>query len=231
MGDPTDQPRASTLSTVQSKILHAIDAYQRLHDRPPTTRDICRAVGITAPGHVQHHVTMLQKRGYLTREPHTSRSIHLTTPPGLPIRGLIAAGGQLDLFDDEQRGEYLDLTAHMPTHGIIEQEAGEIQEYALEVRGDSMIDDFFFNDDYILVRPSRVAQPSDIVVATHPLANGQRGAATVKRFYIEQVRKRIRLQPANDAIPPTFVDAEEWDREWSIQGTVTAVYRPLRRLP
>jgi repressor LexA len=217
------------LSMVQAEILRAIETYQRSHDRPPTIRDICRAVGITSPAQVQHHITMLQRRGYLTREPHTSRSIHLTQPTGVPIRGLIAAGGQLDLFDDEQHGEYLDLTAHLRTGGTAREEVAEVQEYALEVRGDSMIEDHIFDGDYVLVRPGPVAQSGDIVVAVHMLANGQRGAATVKRFHFERARSRIRLQPANAAFPPTCVSAEEWDREWSIQGIVTAVYRPLRR--
>jgi repressor LexA len=231
MSDEGQGPSNALPGEMPDKILRAIERYQRTHNRPPTIRDICRAVDITSPSQVQYHVIMLEKKGYLTRDPHTSRSIQLTQPPGVPILGLIAAGGQLDLFDDEQHGEYLDLAAHMRTSGITEQKAGEVQEYALEVRGDSMIEDHIFDGDYVLVRPGRVAQLGDIVVAVQMLANGQRGAATVKRFYIEHARSRIRLQPANAAFLPIFVGAEEWDREWSIKGIVIAVYRPLRRAP
>jgi repressor LexA len=186
---------------------------------------------------------MLEKQGYLSREPHTSRSIRLTrapgmtipgmTIPGVPIRGLIAAGEPLDLFDDESPADRLDLGVHLRSSDLTREDAADAQEqeFALQVRGDSMIEDRIFDGDYVLVRPGKEAHQGEIVVAVHITANGQRGAATIKRLYVERSRRRVRLQPANAAHPPIYVKADTWAREWEIQGIVTAVYRPFPSTP
>jgi len=129
------------------------------------------------------------------------------------VHGLIAAGAPLDIFADDQQ-EMLDLTQHARR---------DTSEYVLQVRGSSMIEDHIADGDYVLVDPDAHVGDGDIIVATRKTATGEHGAATLKRIFKE--RDRIRLQPANQEMDPIYVGAAEWDREWTVQGKVTAVYR------
>jgi repressor LexA len=198
------------LSDPQAKILDFIERYMRTEGRPPTNREIGHAVGIGSTGHVDYHLTVLEKKGYIARERKKSRGIRLAQQEqqGLRIHGTIAAGAPLDIFIDQQ--DVLDLSGHT-------------REYVLLVRGESMIEDHIADGDYVLIFPTKVASDGDIIVATRRTSNGANGAATLKRFYRE--RDRIRLQPANSQMDPIYVPAGEWDSEWEIQGKVTAVYR------
>ena len=198
------------LSNPQAKILHFIEAYTREYGRPPTNREIGKEVGIASTGHVDYHLTVLEKKGYLIRERKKSRGLRLVQEDlGLRIEGTIAAGAPLDIFDPGQQ-EVLDLTRHT-------------REFVLQVRGQSMIEDHIANGDYVLVERDRPISDGDIIVATHRQATGDRGAATLKRIYREN--DRIRLQPANSEMDPIYIPAHEWDEEWEVQGKVTAVYR------
>jgi repressor LexA len=199
------------LSNPQARILSFIGAYAREHGRPPTNREIGKEVGIGSTGHVDYHLTVLEKKGYLIRERKKSRGLRLVheEQPGLRIAGTIAAGVPLDIYDAAQQ-ETLDLARHT-------------REYVLRVRGQSMIEDHIADGDYVLVQGDTNYNDGDIIVATHKLATGENGAATLKRFYREN--GRIRLQPANSDMDPIYVSAKEWDDEWEVQGKVTAVYR------
>jgi repressor LexA len=198
------------LSNPQAKIVHFIEAYTREYGRPPTNREIGKEVGIASTGHVDYHLTVLEKKGYLIRERKKSRGLRLVQEDrGLRIEGTIAAGAPLDIFDPGQQ-EVLDLARHR-------------REFVLQVRGQSMIEDHIADGDFVLVERDTPITDSDIIVATHRLANGDRGAATLKRLYREN--DRIRLQPANSEMDPIYIPAQEWDDEWEVQGKVTAVYR------
>lgn len=199
------------LSDPQARIYTFIEEYMRLNGRPPTNREIGGAVGIGSTGHVDYHLTVLEKKGYILRERKKSRGIRLAREEGygLRIEGTIAAGAPLDIFASDQQ-EMLDLTAHS-------------NEYVLLVRGQSMIEDHIADGDYVLVTRDRDYHDGDIIVATHTTANGDGGAATLKRIYLE--RDRVRLQPANATMDPIYVGRSEWETEWEVQGKVTAVYR------
>ncbi len=200
------------MSDIQSKILAFIEEYTRKHGRPPTNREIGAKVQIHSTGHVDYHLTVLERRGYIVRERKMSRGIRLATqePAGLRMYGTIAAGQPIDIFADQQEPP-LDLGRHQ-------------REYVLKVQGNSMIDDHINDGDCVLVLPDVAINDGDIIVATHWTA-GADGAATLKRIYRE--RDRIRLQPANSTMGPIYISRDEWDREWKVQGKVTAVYRSL----
>jgi repressor LexA len=202
------------LKGLQSNIYSFIEHYMREHGRPPTNREIGEAVHVESTGHIDYHLTMLEKKGYIARERKKSRGIKVMReePRGLRIEGTIAAGAPLDIFTSDQQ-EMLDLCSHTQEHP---------NEYVLQVRGQSMIEDHIADGDFVLVERG-VYNDGDIVVAIHSTENGDRGAATLKRFYRE--KDGMRLQPANATMEPIFISKREWDREWDIQGKVTAVYR------
>ncbi len=197
----------------QAEIYSFIEKYSRMHGMPPTNREIGEAVHVRSTGHIDYHLNMLDKKGYIQREHKKSRGIKVLReePQGVKIKGTIAAGQPLDIFEADQQ-EMLDLGMHTarPT------------EYVLQVRGRSMIDDHIADGDYVLIEPEAHIEDGDIIVATHK-TDGVEGAATLKRIYREA--DRVRLQPANAEMPPIYVDRGEWDREWEVQGKVTAVYR------
>ncbi len=199
------------LSDPQARIFAFIEDYSNHNGRPPTNREIGTAVGIGSTGHVDYHLTVLEKKGYIVRERKKSRGIRIVREdrPGLRIAGTIAAGVPLDIFHTTHP-DTLDLAQHS-------------REYVLLVRGNSMIDDHIADGDFVLIDPDAYINDGDIIVATRKVATGEDGAATLKRIYRE--RERIRLQPANATMDPIYVDAREWDNDWVVQGKVTAVYR------
>jgi repressor LexA len=200
------------LSDPQAKIYHFIGEYTRRHGRPPTNREIGEAVHIHSTGHVDYHLTILEKKGYILRERRKSRGIRLASGEEsqvLRIAGTIAAGAPLDIYAPAQQ-DILDLTTHN-------------REYVLLVRGQSMIEDHIADGDYVLVDKAAYINNGDIIVATHKTANVEGGAATLKRLYKEN--DHIRLQPANSEMNPIIISSEEWNNEWEVQGKVTAVYR------
>ena len=167
---------------------------------------------IHSTGHVDYHLTILEKKGFILRERKKSRGIRLTSGDegqALRIAGTIAAGAPLDIYATGQQ-ELLDLSAHT-------------REYVLLVRGQSMIEDHIADGDFVLVDQSAYINNGDIIVATHKTGNVEGGEATLKRIYKES--DHIRLQPANSEMNPIIISSQEWNSEWEVQGKVTAVYR------
>jgi repressor LexA len=92
---------------------------------------------------------------------------------------------------------------------------GNESTFALQVRGDSMIEDHICSGDFVLAEKTDAVKNGDIVVA---LVEGSE--ATLKRYYADS-DGRIRLQPANASMAPIFVDPSSLQ----IQGRVLAVMR------
>jgi len=80
-------------SDIQKKIYEFIVEYIRDQGMPPTNREIGSAMKIASTGHVDYHLSMLEKKGHITRESKKSRGIKLVQQPfGIPVMGSIAAG-------------------------------------------------------------------------------------------------------------------------------------------
>jgi repressor LexA len=159
-------------------------------------------------------------QGRLRRLP-GSRGALPARPAGLPIRGAIAAGSPLDIFDggEEESLELAALAAALPGNSIPYQR----ELYALRVRGDSMLEDGILDGDYVLIAPSPTVVHATIAVAVRDSANGGRGEATRKWVFVYE--DEVHLRPANSAYATRVVPREEWDQEWRIQGALVGVYR------
>ena len=108
-------------------------------------------------------------------------------PAGIPLAGRVAAGAPVEAV---QNIESLSLTSCF----------GESDDlFALEVTGNSMIDEDIREGDYVICRRSRIAENGQLVIAIVDDEN-----ATLKRFYREP--DRARLQPANDDYQPIYSD-------------------------
>ena len=214
--------RRQKADELRARIFDAVEAYWQTHGRPPTIREIGVAVGIAAPSHVAHHVDALVLQGRLRQEPGV-RGIFLARPFGLPVEGNIAAGVPLDLFDAGEQ-ELLEFGEMMSAPLGIAVGAYLLKEiYALRVRGQSMIEDGILDGDYVLIDRNAPLMTGAIAVALKRAGDGDRGAATLKRIFVQD--DGVLLQPANAAFAPLHISKEEWEGEWEVQGKVVAVYR------
>ncbi len=198
-------------SDIQNRIYDFIVEYIRDEGMPPTNREIGSAMKIASTGHVDYHLTMLEKKGLIARESKKSRGIKLIQQPfGIRVMGTIAAGEPIEIFTDPS--EMLNASREIEQQGV----------YALVVKGQSMIEDHICDKDYVVIKPQSTCENGDIVVAVNLQGNGR---ATLKRFFQEKERDRVRLQPANSEMDPIYVSRSEWDQEWQIQGKVVAIFR------
>jgi repressor LexA len=205
------------VSDVQRRMYEYILECQQRDCSTPSIRDIGAALGMASTSNVDYHLNALEEKGYLERPRGRSRSIRLLRLPerGVPILGTIAAGMPISLFlEPEPSHLSLDSPANHRESGL----------YALRVQGDSMVDDLIADGDLVVIDSTQDPHDGAIVVATDLHGDGEAGAATLKRFYHEG--QRIRLQPANADYEPKYIDAAEWKRDWTVQGTVRAIIRP-----
>src|ERR687884_168174 len=91
----------------------------------------------------------------------------------IPLRGRIAAGAPIEAIED--RDEYVDIASSVPR--------GE-EDFALRVKGKSMIEDLIDDNDIVVVRAQQTAQDGDMVVALLTNGPSEAGEATLKRFYL-----------------------------------------------
>jgi len=193
------------LTPRQLEIVRFIRDYVAEHDYAPTYQEIADHLGVSRPT-VFEHIEALQAKGALRRERTRSRAIILSAEvaevaPKWPLLGRIAAGRPIEAVEDR---EVLDLDT------LFSGRRGET--FVLQVRGDSMIDEQIRSGDYVLVEKRSDARNGETVVA---LLEG--GEATLKKFYKES--GRVRLQPANPAMQPIYVDKVQ------VQGVVIGVLR------
>jgi repressor LexA len=207
------------LSERQQRILDFLAEYTADHGYPPSIREIGQAVGISSTSVVDYNLRALERGGLIKRDREVSRGLGLVgqapsarpTMVRIPIIGRIAAGEPIEAF--EQEGDVLELGVGTVPDGC----------YALQVKGKSMIEDLIDDGDLVVIRPQETAENGDIVVALLVSQDSQTGgAATLKRLYRERGGK-VRLQPANSAMQPIFVDPEQL----RVQGKVVSVHRWL----
>lgn len=60
--------------------------------------------------------------------------------------------------------------------------------------------------DLVVVRKQDFADEGQIVVALVPDENGSGETATLKRYYIDRARNKVRLHPENDEMTDFYVD-------------------------
>jgi len=86
-------------SEIQRRMYDFIINYMKSEGMPPTNREIGHELNIASTGHVDYHLTMLEKKGWISRQPKKSRGIKLTKQTrGIPVNGRIAAGEPLISF-------------------------------------------------------------------------------------------------------------------------------------
>ena len=186
----------------QMEVLRFIEDFSNQHGYSPTLQEIAdhlHVSKVTILGHLKN----LEREKRIRRPHYRRRAIEVLQPiRRLPVLGRIVAGRPLESYESPAD---LDL---------FESVRGSKETFALEVHGDSMIGDNIQEGDYVIVEKRKQAREGETVVA---LLEG--GEVTLKKFYREG--RRIRLQPANPAHEPIFVDRVE------IQGVVIGLWRKI----
>ena len=239
-GRPTG--RDQILTRKQFELLRFV--HERLTETgvPPSFDEMKDALDLRSKSGIHRLITALEERGFIRRLPNRARAIEVIKlpdsvghglgssrargftpsviegdlgrvratseddggrPVAVPVMGRIAAGTPIEAI--QTRSHIINMPPDLLSAG---------EHFALEVRGDSMIEAGILDGDLALIRKSEAADTGDIVVA---LIDDEE--ATLKRF-----RRRgasIALEPANTAyevriLPPNRV---------RIQGKLVGLFR------
>lgn len=186
------------LSPPQQMIYDFIVEFQKGHGYPPSVREICKGVGLSSTSTVHGHLTRLERKGFLHRDPSKPRAVAIPAlqnqrrdQVSVPIVGRVTAGAPILAQEDIQG--YIALPA-----GFVSCE----NSFVLTVRGESMIDAGILDGDHIIVEPHPNAENGEIIVALLNDEVSGESSATVKRFFKE--KNRFRLQPENANMDPIY---------------------------
>jgi repressor LexA len=210
--------KGMALTRRQKEVLDFIAGFVEEHGYSPSYEEIAHGMQLASLATVHKHIQTLETKQYLRRGFNQSRSLELSPSYlrdwkkersareqlEIAIQGRIAAGAPVEAFAAR---ETLNFTEMLSDRDL----------YALQVRGESMIEDHICDGDFVLIERTQDVRNGDIVVAL------VRGAeTTLKRFYREN--GMARLQPANAAMQPILVPMEDLQ----IQGKLLAVLRKYR---
>jgi len=206
-------PNRVPLTRRQNEILAYVRDYIEQNGISPTLEEIAHAFGVSRVT-IFGHIGELEDKGFLQRPTRgISRGIVLVNEQddssadqapgdGVPVLGSIAAGRPIAAVEDEERFSFQDM---IPPQADV---------YMLRVQGNSMIEDAICDGDMVLVEKRTSARNGETVVA---ILDDEE--TTLKRYYKES--KGFRLQPANSAMDPIYVDQLE------IRGVVIGVIRQV----
>lgn len=210
------------LTKRQKQVLDFLAEFIAENHYSPSFEEIARSMDLSSVATVHKHLQVLQEKGYLNRAFNRSRALEITpkyyaeirsnrrrlstfhrdtADLSTPLVGAIAAGQPLETFENQ---ESLSFAPFLGADNV----------FALQVHGQSMIEDHILDGDFVLIEKTRRAQNGEIVVA---LVRGTE--TTLKRFYLEGVM--VRLQPANLDMDPIVLPAKEVE----VQGRLLAVHR------
>ncbi|KEP69271.1 LexA family transcriptional regulator [Thioclava dalianensis] len=230
------------LTRKQLELLEFIQKRMARDGVPPSFDEMKDALDLRSKSGIHRLITALEERGFIRRLAHRARAIEIVKLPEaleaklgnsggftpqviegdkvdppraalpvevvhaleLPVMGRIAAGVPIEAISE--------VSHHVAVPGSMLSGNGE--HYALEVKGDSMIEAGINDGDIVVIRETGTAQNGDIVVA---LVEGHE--ATLKRFY--RRNGRIALEAANPAYETRLLR----DDQIKVQGRLVGLIR------
>ena len=157
------------LTEVQQQLYDWLVEYIRENQHSPSIRQMMRAMGLKSPAPIQSRLEHLRNKGYIDWTEGKARTIRVLKPMGIPILGAIAAGSVVESFTDTV--EQLDLSSTLLRPG----------DYALRVRGDSMIDALIDDGDVVIMRP--IQDPQALKNGTIVAARVGEDGTTLKYYH------------------------------------------------
>lgn len=176
----------------------------------PSFQRIAETVGLSVP-QTYRYIDELINRGDLEKngrygELQTKEIVNsIINNDRLPVVGEIACGGPI--LAEENIESYVTLSKELLGSGKF---------FILKAKGDSMINASINDGDYVIVRQQETAEIGQIVVA---LIDNE---ATLKRYYLDNKRRQVRLHPENDDMEDMYFDKIE------IQGIAVKVLKNVQ---
>jgi repressor LexA len=213
------------LSDRQKRMLEFIRRFTADSGYPPSIREIGDAADISSTSVVNYNLNRLVEEGFLTRDQNVSRGLRLTDKLGqaaerltnvirVPLVGRIFASEPVLLPGTDSAVFGADEAIEI-TRGLLPGDNGF---FALQVKGDSMIDAMVSDGDIVVMTKVDEWRNGDMVAVWLR----DREETTLKHIYREG--SRVRLQPANPTMQPIYVDNPE---SLDVQGKVMLVVRQL----
>lgn len=198
------------LTPAQERVFRFVRDYITRFGYSPSYEEVRQNLGFKSLNAVYKHLKQLEQRGYL-QTPGNNKKRALDLVPvkpaaiSIPFLGTVAAGIPIEAVEMPESIE------------VPENFLGNGNNFALRVRGDSMIDDGIRDGDILIIMQQPRAENGQTVVAL------VRGEATVKKFY--QRGDEVELKPANAQMKPFRAKAEDV----RIVGVVMGLLRNYRK--
>ncbi len=213
---------------------------------PPSFDEMKDALDLKSKSGIHRLITALEERGFIRRLPNRARALEVLKLPesvsaaeaseteqqvtpsfkasahvqapvqaanddmpeiaSVPVMGRIAAGTPISAIQD-----------HTHSIAVSPEMLGGGEHYALEVKGDSMIEAGILDGDTVLIKKSNTCDLGDIVVA---LVDDEE--ATLKRFRREG--SNIALEAANPAYETRVLGAERVNVQGKLVGLVRSYH-------
>lgn len=228
------------LTKKQIQLLEFIQARMARDGVPPSFDEMKLALDLRSKSGIHRLVTALEERGFIRRLPHRARALEILRLPDTLAKGTnfqpkVIEGGQrppaplprgaveisasaveLPVMGRIAAGVPIEAISEVSHHIAVPSTmlGGKEHHYALEVKGDSMIDAGINDGDVVVIREQITADNGDIIVA---LVEGHE--ATLKRY--RRKGAMIALEAANPAYE-TRVLPEEKVR---VQGRLVGLIR------
>jgi repressor LexA len=168
----------------------------------PSFEEMKDALDLKSKSGVHRLISALEERGFLRRLPNRARALEVVRMPD--VKAGIASQPKSPVSVPDAANDVIELPLHgriaagMPIEALEGQSTlpvpaallGPGEHYALEVAGDSMVEEGILDGDYALIRKTDIARDGEIVVA---LINDEE--ATLKTYRREG--SMVRLDPAN----------------------------------
>jgi repressor LexA len=226
--------RQKGLGEQHIKVMEVLKQHLDERGYPPSIREICDQADISSTSVANYYLDQLEAQGYIARDKKVSRGLRLMKSISeaivtaqetvvtavqetigdmlrIPIVGSIVASNPVTAFGGHP-DEMIDVARSL----LPKQHPEEL--FALQVRGDSMIDAMVNDGDIVIMRPAHEARNGEMVAVWLT----DRDETTLKYFFREN--GKVRLQPANPTMAPILIEKPETVQ---IQGKVVMVVRQL----
>jgi repressor LexA len=195
------------LTKAQQELYDWLVDYIREHQHAPSIRQMMQAMDLKSPAPIQSRLEHLRNKGFIEWAEGKARTIKILkyAASGVPIYGTIAAGGLVEPFTD--------VTDKLDLSPIFHQS----DYFALQVMGDSMIEDSIVEGDMAIMQP--VKNSAEVKNGTIVAARVEGQGTTLKRYHRQG--ENITLQPANAKYKPIEAEAHLVQ----LQGILVGVWR------
>ena len=214
------------LTAKQRELLLFIDAQLKQDGVSPSFDEMREALDLKSKSGVHRLISALEERGFIRRLPNRARALEViklpeTTPAtatGTPIRPVAPAAAndtmEIPLHGRIAAGTPIEALQGTESFAVPAALLGPGEHYALEVSGDSMVEEGILDGDFALIRKVDIARDGEIVVA---LIDNEE--ATLKTYRREG--RMIRLDPANARYEPQRYE----EGRVQIQGRLAGLIR------